>query len=106
MKIGINCFRDIEICSIIESQGNKGVCEITGEETWIYDTEESSELSDIFSEVLDVYTPESELPGNFPEGLKDYIEVILERDWTIFNLKASEIKRVLMAICKGFVYIQ
>lgn len=101
MRIGIECFKDIEIRSIIESQGRIGKCEITGKEKqYIYDTEESEELAPIFSEVLDVYTSNSELPKNFPESLKDKIEIILERDWSIFNIHANEIKRVIMAICK------
>lgn len=101
MRIGIECFKDIEIRSIIESQGRIGKCEITGKEKqYIYDTEESEELAPIFSEVLDVYTSNSELPKNFPESLKDKIEIILERDWSIFNIHANEIKRAIMAICK------
>lgn len=100
MKIGIDCFKDIEIRSIIESQGIIGTCEVTGQtEQYLYDTEESSELSDNFSEVLDVYTPESELPNDFPDKLKDNIEIILERDWAIFNIPAADIKKVIVAIC-------
>ena len=101
MQIGIDCFNDIEIRSIIKTQGKIGKCEITGKERqYIYDTEDSMELADIFSDVLDVYTPNSELPKNFPERLKDKIEIILERDWSIFNIHAKDIKRVIMAICK------
>ena len=31
MLVGINCFKDVEICAMITRQNKRGICEITGE---------------------------------------------------------------------------
>lgn len=49
MLIGINCFRDIELRSIIESQNFKGICEITRESDLVVDTEEYDIIKDYIS---------------------------------------------------------
>ncbi len=104
MQIGINCFIDIEIRSIIASEGKIGTCEITKEQNIaVYDTKDLSQsldLSAYFSEILDVYTPESELPADFPKDCLNTIEDILMTDWSIFNLPNDKIKLVLKEICK------
>ena len=48
-----------------------------------------------------MYTPESELPLNFPQTCLAYIEEILFSDWSIFNLSLDKIKQVLIEICKS-----
>lgn len=104
MHIGINCFEDVEIRTIISSIGQKGNCELTGvENVYIYDTDSVSENADLksyFLEIIDVYTPESLLPTDFPyENLK-MIEEILVSDWSIFSVSKEYVKRILVAICK------
>lgn len=103
MRIGIGCFSDIEICSIIETMKTEGHCDIMNtDDTFIYDTEEKQDtnLSEYITGILDVYTPISELPRNFPDSELDYIENILENEWSIFNIPAKDIKNVIMEICK------
>lgn len=105
MQIGINCFEDIEIRSIIASVGKKGICDLTGaEDTYIYDTDDVMEDYDLavyLSEVLDVYTPQSELPSAFPTANLAYIEEVLDTDWSIFSLSKEKIKVVVVEICKS-----
>lgn len=105
MQIGINCFEDVELRSIILSIGIKGTCDLTGEEdVFVYDTNDVSEdydLSTYLSEVLDVYTPQSELLPDFPTDNLEFIEDILEKDWSIFNLDKEKIKTVIKEICKN-----
>ena len=105
MLISIDCFKDVEIRSIISSGQKRGTCDITKKnDVLVYDTnaeEDGGILSAYLSEVLDVYTPESELPKDFPKDNLAYIEEILERDWSIFNLKCEEIKRVVVEICSS-----
>lgn len=36
MRIGINCFEDVEIKTIIASIGEKGACDVTGEKMYLY----------------------------------------------------------------------
>ena len=105
MQIGINCFTDVEIRSIITSSGKIGNCDITYEtNVLIYDTDAKDnniDLAAYLSEILDVYTPESELPPDFPSDNLANIETILATDWSIFNLSEDKIKKVLIEICKG-----
>lgn len=100
MRIGINCFKDTEIRSIIESQNNKGTCEITGvTDAWVYDTDKENILRDYLSEILNIYTPASELPDDFPEEHLNYIEHILFEKWAIFNVPTENIKKIIKEVC-------
>ena len=89
MRIGIHCFEDVEIRSMIESSNVIGTCEFTGEENCIvYDTEniaEGDNLATYFSEILDVYSPVSLLPSDFPSDSLDMIENIIHNDWSLFS---------------------
>ena len=104
MRIGIDCFEDVEIRSMIKSGELKGHCDITGkDDVFIYDTNIADSTSGIGAtlvQVLDVYTAESELPSDFPKGSLARIEDILATDWSIFSLKSNEIKVVIMELCK------
>lgn len=106
MRIGINCFEDVEIRSMITSGGVKGHCDITGDDdVFIYDTRVSDGTSGIaasLAEVLDVYTPESQLPSDFPKDLLVRIEDVLATEWSIFKLESSKVKTVIMELCKEF----
>ena len=101
MLIGINCFKDVELCSIIESQDMKGICEITGEvDVPVFNTDEDDILRDYITEVLNIYSPASDLPNDFPIENLNYIEHILYEEWTIFNTSKENIKRIIMELCK------
>ncbi len=101
MLIGISCFRDIEFCSIIESQNKKGTCEITREtDIPVYDVDTDDILKDYISEILNIYSPASDLPNNFSIENLNYIEHILYEEWTIFNTSKENIKRIILEICK------
>lgn len=105
MYIGINCFEDVEIRTIISSIGEKGTCDLTGKkDVYIYDTEHVSEDYDLkayFLEIIDIYTPESLLPSGFPSDNLKLIEEILVSDWSIFSVPKECVKRIIVAICKS-----
>lgn len=105
MHIGINCFEDVEIRTIISSIGEKGTCDLTKEEdVYIYDTECVSEDYDLvayFLEIIDVYTPESMLPHDFPKDHLKVLEEILVSDWSIFAVSKEAVKQIIVAICKS-----
>ena len=105
MHIGINCFEDVEIRTIISSIGQIGNCELTGaENVYIYDTDSVSENWDLkayFLEIIDVYTPESLLPADFPRDSLKLIEEIFVSDWSIFAVPKEYVKRIIIAICKS-----
>jgi hypothetical protein len=99
--IGINCFKDVEFCSIIESQYMIGICEITGEvDVPVFNTDEVDVLKDYISEILNIYSPISDLPSDFPVDNLNYIEHVLYEEWTIFNTSKENIKRIIMELCK------
>lgn len=104
MRIGIDCFGDVELRSIIASEGRIGDCDVTGQKgVPIYDTiidNNCIDLSAYLVEILDVYTPESELPIDFPKDNLEWIENVLATDWSIFNLPVEKIKNVVIEICK------
>ncbi|WP_313185095.1 RES family NAD+ phosphorylase [Lacrimispora sp.] len=106
MLIGINCFRDIELRSIIGHPNIKGICEITGEiDVAVYDTDEDNIIKDYISEILNIYSPASDLPNDFPIENLNYIEHILFEEWEIFNTSRENIKRIVIEICKD-IYTQ
>ena len=48
MQIGINCFEDVEIRSIIASGGRVGNCDVTGQrDVLIYDTLDQNSNADL-----------------------------------------------------------
>ncbi len=101
MKIGIDCFSDNEIRSIIETSGELGHCDITNSyNVMVYDTVlNTSDLSGYLSEIIDVYTPESELIG-FPESELKTIEDVLFTDWSLFKVEPEKIKTIVKEICR------
>jgi hypothetical protein len=75
------------------------------EDCFVYDTEnvvEGYDLSAYFSEILDVYSPVSLLPEDFPTENTDLIENVIHMDWSIFSqkIKPIQIKQALQYICK------
>lgn len=102
MLIGIDCFKDTEIHSIIASQSKFGNCEITGQvDVMVYDTEKDTYLEDYLSEILDVYTPKIDLPDDFPNEYLDSLANILFRDWEIFNVEINDINKIIIEVCKN-----
>ncbi len=101
MLIGVECFKDSEIHSMITSRGKTGICEITHQSgVMIYDTNYDTYLEADFSEILDVYTAQSDLPHDFPKECLALLEDILLRDWEIFNVGCTDVKTIVMEICK------
>ena len=69
MIICEKCFCDEEIVSVIQSHAQKGVCSVCGSEgVYIYDTDKCDDLSVMFDELIDIYTPQSSLPDTYPKS--------------------------------------
>lgn len=101
MLISMNCFKDMEICSMIETKKKIGRCDITNTKNIeIYNTEEDVYLQDYFSEILDVYTPLSGLPKDFPKEHLSPLQNALNDNWTIFKVEPMDILKIIKAICK------
>lgn len=102
MLIGIDCFEDMEIRSMIASEKKVGKCEIIGaDDVLTYNTEEDEYLQDYFSDILDVYTPVSGLPADFPQNYLSTLADALSDNWSIFAVKSVDILRIIKAVCKN-----
>ena len=98
-----NCFKDTEIKAIIEgteAQKEFGDCSFCGcKNIPVYNLEKDSALSDLFDGLIDIYTPASELPEDFPKESTDLLKNILATKWTIFNLQPDSIYKLITTIC-------
>lgn len=95
-----NCFVDVEIKAIIEGNSTTGNCDFCGKRNvHIYDIKKESTIAELFDGLLDVYTPISDLPADFPHEQTDLIKNILCNNWHIFNLNSSARYQLIMAIC-------
>ncbi|WP_273853120.1 RES family NAD+ phosphorylase [Guptibacillus spartinae] len=96
------CFKDPEIKAIIEGIGKKveSECDTCGKRNgYIYDTEENDELVDSFNGLLEIYTPESQLPDDFPMEKKYLLKNELDDRWNIFNIEKDKIYPLVKNIC-------
>lgn len=102
MIICEKCFCDEEIVSVIQSHAQKGVCSVCGSEgVYIYDTDKCDDLSVMFDELIDIYTPQSSLPDTYPKSEIHLLKDELVKNWKIFNLKReSHVYTIITAICK------
>ncbi|QAS51824.1 RES family NAD+ phosphorylase [Halobacillus litoralis] len=94
------CFEDSEIKAIIKGINNRGDCDTCGKMNgYIYDTEENDELVDNFNELLEIYEPVSNLPGDFPKEKTYLLKDDLNDRWRIFNIEKEKIYTLVRNIC-------
>lgn len=97
-----NCFVDHEIQDIIIGLGNKGICPICGkQDSFLYDTDSNSELTELFESLIEIYTPLSLLPSNFPNENSQLLKDELKHNWNIFNkqISSAKIYQVMKSVC-------
>ena len=100
MNCCVRCFRDAEIIDIIKNQKTKGDCDFCGSKNvHVYDLESDPTLSDLFGELLEIYTAVASLPLTFPKESIDLLKNIFYSKWSIFNVESDNIYRLLTAIC-------
>ena len=73
MKICSLCFNDNALGSYIETNGNVGICDFTGEKSKIVDI---VDLTDFFESLIDSFVEET-------DGIPLYD--IIQSDWNVFN---------------------
>ncbi|AXB82367.1 RES family NAD+ phosphorylase [Megasphaera hexanoica] len=105
MQIGIDCFNDLQIRSIIQSENLKGHCDIQNRgDVWVYDTNKNqvNDLEANISSILSLYAPKNELEDNGRQSF-DLIENRLYTDWRIFSpsISPTNIRDIVLAICKS-----
>lgn len=97
-----NCFADSEIKAIIDGNKSHGNCDFCGKQnTFVYEIGKDQTIAELFDGLLDIYTPISDLPADFPREKTDLIKNILCNNWHIFNVKADIAYRLITAICSN-----
>lgn len=103
MKFCSHCIIDGELQPIIEGLRQvEAMCPICGKRrAFIYDTDTNSELTEYFEQLIEIYTPGSLLPPNYPADEKRLLVTELSDRWHIFNPKinSTDIYRIIKALC-------
>lgn len=101
MKFCSKCFCDTEIIPIIESLGVIGICPVCGSNNvYLYDTSINTELTELFEDLVNIYTPASSLPACYPKSEIALLKDELINRWNIFNnLSAGKVYSILTSIC-------
>lgn len=97
------CFADSEVRFIIEGIGKRSDhCETCGQrDVFLYDTEINFELTDMFEELVNIYTPAHLLPETFPKGNLKMLKDELVENWHIFHphLSRAKVYDIIKNIC-------
>jgi len=103
MKFCSECFNDTEIKGVIDNIDNEDICEVTNKKSkHIYDTEKHVVLKEYFDELLNIYTPISELVQNIDKDKTVKVKYdLLNSNWDIFSSKCehSDVYKILTSIC-------
>ncbi|HAE61285.1 MAG TPA: RES domain-containing protein [Eubacteriaceae bacterium] len=96
------CFLDSEIIPIIHECGEIGECQIChSKNVYIYNTDKHDELTNLFEELISIFTPAILLPDTFPKSEIRMIKSELFSNWNIFNRRTeSEIYGIVTKVCK------
>jgi len=93
------CFRSQDMQRVIQKQQLKGNCDICGSKAvFIQPLGQECILRNNFDSLLDVYTPEDNLPEAYSKELLDRIENHLCSEWSIFELDTQQISQFLHAL--------
>ncbi len=91
MNCCVDCFTDIQIQTMIRANHQTGDCSFCKHENvFVYSIDEPSDLSDLISEIVNVYE-------EFDEGEPLY--QILTMDWNVFNKNMTSTYQLIEAFC-------
>ena len=80
------CFRNLEIKSIIDERGKIGNCSVCGtKNVKVYDTEQDDTLFGMFDNLVSIYTAEVDLPKSYPIDERRLLVEAIRSDWEIFS---------------------
>lgn len=97
-----NCFADEEIKAIIRKSEMKGTCDFCAStNVYLHDVSNLPVIAELFDSLLDIYTPISFLPDNFPREHTGLIKDIFHNDWRIFNLTSDMIYKLITSLCEN-----
>lgn len=99
MKIGVGCFLDNQLHSMIKREKKFGECDIQKKNDSIYDTETDQYLEDYLEEIIDIFVVAKYIGADDSDERVDYLKNILE-GWKIFSAEADDIQTIMQAICR------
>ncbi len=85
------CFKDVQIRSIIEGVdkkklSKKGICPTCKKKNvFLYDTDVDNSLIDFFNELILIYTPREQLNSDYPASEIHMLSDELKNQWNIFS---------------------
>ena len=95
-----NCFADTEIKAIIDGNKTIGTCDFCGShDTYVYEIGRDQIIAELFDGLIDIYSPISDLPADFPREKTDLMKNTLYNNWRIFNLKLDAVYRLITTLC-------
>ena len=99
-----DCFVDTEIIRRISSLGKQGNCSTCGSlNTFIYNTDEETNLDEIFDPLLEMFTIEEDLPVDYPNSKKFHLADELKKNWKIFsNISDRSVLDIIINISRIF----
>ena len=99
MQIGLECFKDEQISSMIASENRHGECEIQGiKDCVVYDTEEDHYLEEYLEEIMDAFTVAKHLKVSETDPRVGYLHTFLAR-WKVFKVNEVSIQKIIKEIC-------
>lgn len=100
MQIGSECFKDEQLCYMIESAQKLGRCDITGRDNcFVYDTDKDFYLKEYIEELIDVFTVAKYMGVDEADDRVAYISTFL-CSWNVFSVDADRIREIIRAICQ------
>lgn len=99
MQIGLECFRDKQLSSMITSELRYGDCEVQGKKNCIvYDTDEDHYLEQYLEEIMDAFTVAKHLGAADSDERVGYLKQFLFQ-WKLFPVNEDDIQKMITAIC-------
>ena len=104
MQIGLECFLDEQLSSMIASENRHGECRYCGgnsrpkTDCIIYDTEEDHYLEEYLEEIMDAFTVAKHLKVAESDVRADYLKNFLSK-WKVFSVTGDDIQQIITAIC-------
>ena len=85
MQIGLDCFLDEQLKTMIDTQRRQGDCEISGKKGCIvYDTEQDHYLEEYLEEIIGLFTVASHLGVSDQDTKASYMREHLMK-WQLFS---------------------
>lgn len=99
MQIGLECFRDEQLRSMVASNLRYGNCEIQHKKDCIvYDTAEDHYLEEYLTVILDAFTTIRDIGIGGAEKRADYLKSFLSK-WKLFSVSEEDIEVIMKGIC-------